>query len=172
MFLNNSDVIKQFCVLCYQETTCYRETKIQCTIPYLMSANGDCRHRFFKPLNYAWCIAVSFWARKMHHRASLCATSVVFCTRFDKNFNVKNGSRSWRETRVPCSLEIHKFAAANIPRFWLLYASSPSRTCSRSRSLSKGFNIQGEARMNIHERTGDCTVILINCTLNPVEMDH
>lgn len=159
-------------MLCYQETTCYRETKIQCTIPYLMSANGDCRHRFFKPLNYAWCIAVSFWARKMHHRASLCATSVVFCTRFDKNFNVKNGSRSWRETRVPCSLEIHKFAAANIPRFWLLYASSPSRTCSRSRSLSKGFNIQGEARMNIHERTGDCTVILINCTLNPVEMDH
>lgn len=26
--------------------------------------------------------------------------------------------------------------------------------------------------MNIHERIGDCTVILINCTLNPVEMDH
>lgn len=95
-----------------------------------------------------------------------------FCMRFNKNFNVKNGSRSWRETRVPCSLETDKFAAANIPRFWLLYASSPSRTRSRSRSLSKGFNIQGKARMNIHERIGDCTVILINCTLNPVEMDH
>lgn len=26
--------------------------------------------------------------------------------------------------------------------------------------------------MNTHGRAGDCTVILINCTLNPVEMDH
>lgn len=26
--------------------------------------------------------------------------------------------------------------------------------------------------MNIRERAGNCMVILINCTLNPVEMDH
>lgn len=49
--------------------------------------------------------------------------------------------------------------------------ATPAREFLSTQIAKEWFNIQ-EARMNTHGRAVDCTVILINCTLNPVEMDH
>jgi len=73
-------------------------------------------------------------------------------------------------------------APANVLRSSDFFAfPSPSRMQpsapqpSTAAPLARGcFNIHGSGRvrMNVRGRAGDCAVILINCILNPAEMDH